>query len=100
MISTCSQSAPCSMVFLHSAPSWAKSAERIEGAMIALGAMVGSCWAVGDGECVVAVVLKCQSVACSCGVCEVEEFVVRGMESAPGASWPDTDLIVEIDGGP
>lgn len=59
MISTCSQSAPCSMVFLHSAPSWAKSAERIEGAMIALGAMLGSS-GVGDRECVVTVVPECQ----------------------------------------
>lgn len=39
IISTCSQSAPWSIVFAHSAPSLAKSAERIEGAMIALGAM-------------------------------------------------------------
>lgn len=40
MISTCSQSAPWSIVFAHSAPNFAKSAERIEGAIIALGAMV------------------------------------------------------------
>lgn len=39
MISTCSQSAPCSMVRAHSAPSCAKSADRIDGAMSVLGAM-------------------------------------------------------------
>lgn len=40
MISTCSQSAPCSMVRTQSAPSCAKSAERIDGAMRVLGAML------------------------------------------------------------
>lgn len=44
MISTCSQSAPWSIVFAHSAPNFAKSAERIEGAMIALGAMFDANW--------------------------------------------------------
>lgn len=72
--------------------------------MIALGAMVGSYGVVGDRECVVAVVLKRQSVVGSCRVCsspcEGGEFVVRGTESAPGVSWPDTDLIVEIGDGP
>jgi hypothetical protein len=42
MISTCSQSAPCSMVRAHSGPSWAKSADRIDGAMIALGAILST----------------------------------------------------------
>lgn len=40
MISTCSQSAPCSMVRAHSAPSCAKSADRIDGAMRVLGAIL------------------------------------------------------------
>lgn len=40
MMSTWSQSAPCSMVRAQSWPSWAKSADRIDGAMIALGAIV------------------------------------------------------------
>lgn len=40
MISTCNQSAPCSMVLAHSVPSWAKSAARIEGAIMALGAIL------------------------------------------------------------
>jgi len=35
MISTCSQSAPCSMVLAQSAPSCAKSADRIDGAIMA-----------------------------------------------------------------
>lgn len=39
-MSTCSQSAPSPMVFEHAAPKAAKSALRIEGAMIAGGAMV------------------------------------------------------------
>lgn len=39
MISTWSQSAPCSIVRAQSDPSWAKSAERMDGAMIALGAI-------------------------------------------------------------
>lgn len=43
MMSTWSQSAPWSIVLLQSAPSWAKSAERIEGAIIAFGAMVCMC---------------------------------------------------------
>jgi hypothetical protein len=46
MISTWSQSAPCSIVLAQSAPSCAKSAERMEGAMMALGAMVGKNWQV------------------------------------------------------
>lgn len=46
MMSTCSQSAPCSMVREHSLPSSAKSAERIDGAMIALGDMFASLFEV------------------------------------------------------
>lgn len=42
LISTCSQSAPCSMVFEQSAPSAAKSAERMEGAMMAAGDILGA----------------------------------------------------------
>lgn len=42
MISTWSQSAPCSIVLAQSAPSCAKSADRMEGAMIAFGAMVAN----------------------------------------------------------
>lgn len=44
MISTCSQSAPWSIVFAHSEPSFAKSAERIEGAIIAFGAIFEVFW--------------------------------------------------------
>lgn len=40
MISTWSQSAPCSIVREHACPRVAKSAERMEGAMIADGAIV------------------------------------------------------------
>lgn len=40
MISTWSQSAPCSIVREHASPSAAKSADRMEGAMIAEGAMM------------------------------------------------------------
>lgn len=40
IISTCSQSAPCSIVSEHALPRAPKSALRIEGAMIAAGAMV------------------------------------------------------------
>lgn len=40
MMSTCSQSAPCSMVREHAAPSSAKSADKMDGAMIAFGAML------------------------------------------------------------
>lgn len=40
MISMCSQLAPCAIVFEHSFPSSAKSAERMEGAMMAGGDMV------------------------------------------------------------
>ena len=40
MISTWSQSAPCSIVLEQSWPKLAKSADRMEGAMIALGAIV------------------------------------------------------------
>lgn len=43
MISTWSQSAPCLIVLEHAAPRSAKSAERMEGAMIALGAIVSDC---------------------------------------------------------
>jgi hypothetical protein len=39
MMSTCNQSAPCSMVRAQSWPRLPKSAERIEGAMMVLGAM-------------------------------------------------------------
>lgn len=39
-MSTCSQSAPWSMVVAHSEPSWAKSALRIEGAIMAGGLIV------------------------------------------------------------
>lgn len=42
MMSTCNQSAPRSMVREHSAPRSAKSAERIDGAMIAFGAIASS----------------------------------------------------------
>lgn len=48
-MSTCSQSAPSPMVFEHAAPRAAKSALRIEGAMIAGGAMVRT-GLVGFGE--------------------------------------------------
>jgi hypothetical protein len=41
MISTCNQSAPWPIVREHSSPSLAKSAERMDGAMMAAGAMVG-----------------------------------------------------------
>jgi len=41
IISTCNQSAPCEIVSLQAAPRAAKSAERSEGAMIALGGMMG-----------------------------------------------------------
>ena len=41
MMSTCSQSAPWAMVREHAAPRSAKSAERMDGAMIALGAILG-----------------------------------------------------------
>lgn len=37
MISTCNQSAPCPIVAAHSSPSRAKSADRIEGAIMAGG---------------------------------------------------------------
>ncbi len=47
MMSTCSQSAPCEMVREHAAPRSAKSAERIDGAMMALGAMVADFWGWG-----------------------------------------------------
>lgn len=40
MMSTCSQSAPCSMVRAQSWPNWAKSADSTEGAMMALGAIL------------------------------------------------------------
>lgn len=49
MISTCSQSAPWSIVFAHSDPSFAKSAERMEGAMIAFGAIFAVFWPVVCG---------------------------------------------------
>jgi hypothetical protein len=42
MISTWSQSAPCAIVLEHSAPRSAKSAERIDGAIIAGGDIVKS----------------------------------------------------------
>ncbi len=42
IISMCSQSAPSLIVFEHSAPRSAKSAERIEGAMIAAGAIIAT----------------------------------------------------------
>lgn len=42
MMSTWSQSAPCSMVRAQSCPSCAKSADRIDGAMMVLGAMAVS----------------------------------------------------------
>lgn len=41
MMSTCSQSAPWSMVREHSWPSWAKSEASIDGAMMGLGAIFG-----------------------------------------------------------
>lgn len=41
MMSTWSQSAPCSMVREQSWPSWPKSADKIEGAMMVGGAMIG-----------------------------------------------------------
>ena len=40
-ISTCNQSASCSIVVLHAFPSSAKSADNIEGAMIAGGGILG-----------------------------------------------------------
>lgn len=40
MMSTCSQSAPWAIVSEHALPRAPKSAERIEGAMMALGAMI------------------------------------------------------------
>lgn len=40
-MSTCNQSAPLAIVFEHSFPRSAKSADRIEGAMMAGGDMVG-----------------------------------------------------------
>ena len=46
IMSTCSQSAPCEMVSLHAFPRAPKSADRIEGAMIAGGGIVGA----GRGE--------------------------------------------------
>jgi hypothetical protein len=42
IMSTCSQSAPCPMVCEHAVPSSAKLAERMDGAMIDLGAIVST----------------------------------------------------------
>lgn len=44
MMSTCSQSAPRSMVIAHSEPSWAKSALRMEGAIMAGGLILLLLW--------------------------------------------------------
>lgn len=46
-MSTCSQSASCSMVVLHACPKAAKSAARIEGAMMAGGDIL--CGGAGQG---------------------------------------------------
>lgn len=52
IMSTCSQSAPCSMVYEHALPRAPKSALRIEGAMIAAGAIVEFAVAEGRRKCV------------------------------------------------
>lgn len=53
MISICNQFAPLFIVFVHSAPRLAKSAERIDGAIIAGGDMVEvEVDALREGMCV------------------------------------------------
>lgn len=50
MMSTCSQSAPCFIVLVHSSANTPKSADRMEGAIIASGAVMLASCAVGSGE--------------------------------------------------